>query len=207
MKSTKEHRRRNRKRIGQKPYFINRTSRGSLKSSLAYVAIVTGCIAFIFGPSLEGSRPGRWLEAPNFDGSRYVLGWRGIVRVAEDPSGLATLIATVQEAHVKPDVERAPTPRPVRVPVGDLRQAFSRLAYRHGLRGTWHHIEEADRRRVLERAASGMVAKMHAPVPGLVYVREVRNGYVYASDAAAGNVLYPLEEFLEAWTGHLYVLR
>ncbi len=48
------------------------------------------------------------------------------------------------------------------------------------------------------------LASLHAGGGRVLVVRRVAIGHVYAADPRRGNVLYPLERFVEAWDGRLF---
>lgn len=141
-----------------------------------------------------------WRASPLFDGQAYVVSDGGVVRSEVDETGLAAALATLltwngnttSEAQV---LEKLPGTG-ADVSLADV----TALAAEYGIEGQWLRIETG----ALSQLKTPFVAHMAEGNGRVIIVRDVRSGYAYAADPARGNVLYPLERFVETFTGQVF---
>lgn len=141
-----------------------------------------------------------WRASPRFDGDAYVVSEADAVAQVADPTGVAAVIATFDrwrggdatEASVVEAIEE----NGFRYRLAD----FEELAAAYGLDGRWVETETAG----LSRLKTPFVAHLADGGGRFVIVRHVALGHVYATDPTRGNALYPLDRFVETWTGRAF---
>lgn len=166
------------------------------------LALVFGLVLIVPSAwSVVESRMNDWRASPRFDGERYLVSEQDYVSQASDPTGasavLATLLTWQREDIREPDVLETMTERGFEPTLA----SFAEQADYFGFEGQWLEASLA----ALPRLNTPLIAHIHSDGGRFIIVRDVRQGYVYATDPAAGNVLYPLETFDEVWTGRALV--
>ena len=165
---------------------------GSLRPLLYWLALLSA-IGVLFGPALR-LQPSAWWETSAFDGHRHVLGWRGVVRVEGDVSGVASTLATLSSWLGEP------APQPVEQGVSG-RDAVQRFARSRNLGGAW---QRGAKEAVSLAGVTPFIAEVRQPSLRLLIVKRANAEHVYAADPLSGNVLYPTERFLRVWTGQTF---
>lgn len=141
-----------------------------------------------------------WRASPRFDGTAYLVSDLDVVRQDLDRTGVAAVIATfdrwrggdASESSVADDIEA----REFDYRLSD----FAKLAASYDLHGRWVEADVA----ALPRLKRPFVAHLSAGGGRFVIVRDVGIGHVYVADPVRGNVLYPLQRFIEVWTGRAF---
>ena len=164
---------------------------------LVFALLLVGCLTTILWPSLEGSNPGNWLVADNFDGYRYVLGQHGIIHLAGDNTGVQSTLATLFGRPLNENSTLAND----QAEHGTLQENFAELVQKQGYIGSW--LELSDKDKLLEMKTP-FVVEVDFPEPHLIIVLDIDNDYIYCADTTVGNVLYPLKDFYRAWAGQVY---
>lgn len=141
-----------------------------------------------------------WRASPRFDGQAYLLSTANYVPMKLDHTGVAAVIATFQTWSGTPTTESQ---------VHDLLQSvefdgrladFADLAPGYGLDGRWLRAEPA----ALSQLKLPFIAHLRDNGGRFGVVREARGGFVHVTDPLRGNVLYPLERFIDGWTGMIF---
>ena len=138
-----------------------------------------------------------WRDSPRSDGQRYVVSQREYVPQELDETGVAAVVATLQTWRGQPTDEATAYEELLAREFDYTLASFSSLATDMGLEGHWVEAGTA----ALAQLNVPFIAHLDDAGGRFIIVREVRQGYLYATDPAAGNVLYPIANFAEVWTG------
>jgi predicted double-glycine peptidase len=141
-----------------------------------------------------------WRASPRFDGETYRLSGDDVVRQAQDPTGAAAVIATLQRWSGRALDEGQVADELAEGGFGGGLAAFAAEAAARGFEGRWLEVSPAD----LPRLNVPFVAHLTDSGGRLTLVRRVALGHVYAADPIRGQVLYPIDRFLAAWTGYAF---
>lgn len=138
-----------------------------------------------------------WRAHPRFDGQRYVTDREAPVPQRTGRFGAAATLATLRHWQGRPLSEAAVQRRLDEAGFDGTLDGVREAAARLGFEGRWVEADPA----AVPRLNVPFVAHLREEGGRLLLVRQVRDGYVYATDPTTGQVLYPLQAFAEAWTG------
>jgi len=186
------------------------TRRGPGGARARRVVIVLAALATITAPvvwTMLETRAHRPATHPSFDGERYVFPVQDAhdaERTAEAELA-ATLLAwrdgratTVDAALAAPSEAGDANPGEVPGPVPGLIARTEATLSRVGLTGEWRDLAE-DR---LDHLRPPFLAPIELDGrASMLVVRRIHSGFVFAFEADAGNVLYPYDTFVRAWSG------
>lgn len=180
---------------------VGRAVVGIMKRSSVVIGVFASAALLAAPPLLNTVIDARdWRASPRFDGSAYVVSEAGSVAQDADPTGVAAVIATFDRWRGG-DATEASVIGAIEANDFAYRLAdFEELAASYGLDGRWVETEPAG----LPRLKTPFVAHLEDGGGRFVIVRNVALGHVYATDPTRGNVLYPFDRFVEAWTGRAF---
>lgn len=163
---------------------------------------VIALAALVAPPALNviASTATDWRASPRFDSDAYVLSDDDVVPQTLDSTGVAASLATLLRWRGD-DADEAALIAAFAGDVGAYTlDDVARLAADHGLDGRWYDADVA----ALASLRSPFLASLREGGGRVLVVRRVAIGHVYAADPRRGNVLYPLERFVDAWDGRLF---
>jgi hypothetical protein len=147
-----------------------------------------------------------WKASSHWNGEAYLLSSDMGALLAEGSvsrsgsSGVAAALATLLSwngtATTVADIEL----HMASMGFGGQLSDFTTLVAEHGLEGHWLQAEPA----ALSHLKTPFLALLSGSDGRFILVRDLRGGYLYATDPELGNVLYPLESFAATWTGQAF---
>jgi ABC-type bacteriocin/lantibiotic exporter with double-glycine peptidase domain len=141
-----------------------------------------------------------WKVSPQWVGDAYFASGTGYEPQARDATGVAAVLATLVSWQGQPVSEAEILDSFEHNDFGYTLSDFAQLAAGYGLNGHWLQGEPG----ALTQLKTPYIAHLRDGGGRFVIVRDARSGYVYATDPLRGNVLYPLEQFTETWTGQVF---
>lgn len=147
-----------------------------------------------------------WKASPRWNGEAYLLGkdartlrLEGSV-TGSGSAGVAAALATLLSWNGTPTTSSDVELQMQSMGFAGRLTDFTDLAGRNGLTGHWLQSEPA----ALAHLKTPFLAHMHGSDGRFILVRDVRGGYLYATDPERGSVLYPLGSFAASWTGQAF---
>ena len=175
----------------------------------AYLSILSISLLLLLTPPVlslyESVVLNDWRVSTRFDGQAYILSTSIPPSVDpapahEDATGVAAVLATLSTWN---GTLTAPVDVFERMNASSFAGRLSDvtdLGASYGLMGQWLRAQPA----ALSLIRVPFVAHVRDGGGRFVIVRDVRGGYVYATDPMRGQVLYPFENFTAAWTGQVF---
>jgi hypothetical protein len=138
-------------------------------------------------------------DHPRWLGDRYLVADDGGVRVAGDPDGVASVVATLAAWGGRAVPERADAPDAAAPSVeAELAVALGSLGYH----GAW---APSNRSRLADLALPFVAIVDAEASPTPVLVARVIAGHVFAFDPRVGSVLFRPQDWSRAWSGRAFV--
>ncbi len=164
------------------------------------LALIAALVLVLAPPAVTLARNPDWRANPRFDGQAYQLSLEDVERQSQDPAGAAAVLATLQRWGGQ-DVDEAQVAAELAAEgFGGGLGEFAAAAASRGFDGRWVEVAPAD----LARLNAPFVAHLTDGGGRLALVRRVALAHVYAADPTRGQVLYPIDHFLAAWTGNAF---
>ena len=164
---------------------------------------MTGIAALAFlalPPAVNLARTQNWRASGRFDGEAYRLSSEEVARQERDPTGAAAVLATLQRwSGQEADEAQVAAALSAEAFDGGLAE-FATAAAAREFDGRWIEVAPTD----LPMLNVPFVAHLSDEGGRLAIVRRVALGHVYVADPTRGQVLYPIDRFLGAWTGNAF---
>lgn len=144
--------------------------------------------------------PGDWKSSQRFNGQNYLVSSASYVEAQNDATGVAASLATLATWNGLPTGENDVVNHLDEAGYTGNLADFTAMASHYGFAGQWLQTEAG----AITQLNVPFIAHMSDGGGRVVIVRDARSGYVYATDPSRGNVLYPVDSFVESWTGQVF---